>query len=274
MMNRLDRSIPLPLYHQLKLELLRDMREHGLVAGDRLPTEAEIEARYDVSRSTIRQALSQLVAEGLVQRIQGKGTFVADRTIVHAPLLMSFTENMTAQGYVPTRRIVRMDRRLPDTEIAARLGAEDGVACTYLLRTLLADEETVGVAETWLPGDLIGDDELDVGVLETSSLYDVLQRPPISLDLYHGTETIRAQGAGAEAAALLGVNAYSPVLVVERVTRNSGDRVVESTRTVFAAERYEYVVEMDRPGETGRAETVDRHPRGPRTSAPEAAPQP
>lgn len=246
-MNLPDRSIPLPLYHQLKQELLREVRDRGLVAGDRLPTEAEIEQRYEVSRSTIRQALSQLVSEGVVQRIQGKGTFVAEKTIVHVPLLTSFTENMKAQGFAPTRKIVRMERRVPDTEVASRLGTE-GTACQYLLRTLLADGEPVGVSETWLPGDLLDDGQLDVRVLEEGSLYDLLQRPPIGLELDHGAETIRARRAGDEAAELLGLPADSPVLVVDRVTRSSDDRVVESTRMVFAADRYEYAVEMERPG--------------------------
>ena len=249
MTNLPDRSIPLPLYHQLKRELLRDVRERGLVAGDRLPTEAEIEKRYEVSRSTIRQALSQLVTEGFVTRIQGKGTFVADKTIVHVPLLTSFTENMKAQGFVPTRKIVRMERRVPDSDVAARLEMDGDLECHYLLRTLLADGEPVGVSETWLPGDLLGDVELDVRVLEEGSLYDVLQRPPIGLELHHGAERIRARRAGFQSAELLGLSADAPVLVVDRVTRSSDDRVVESTRMVFAADRYEYAVEVERPGE-------------------------
>jgi GntR family transcriptional regulator len=247
-MNNLpDRSVPAPLYHQVKQALLREISDRGLVAGDRLPTEAEIEERYRVSRSPIRQALNELVVEGVIERVQGRGTFVAQKTIVHVPQLTSFTENMRAQGFVPTRRVVKMERRRPDTDVAARLGAPQDAECHYLLRTLLADGEPVGVSETWLPEDLLGEVELDVAVLEAGSLYDFLQRPPIELELHHGAETIRARKADPQVAGLLGISSDDPVLVVDRLTRSGDDHVVESTRMVFAADRYEYAVEVDRP---------------------------
>lgn len=228
--------------------MLLEIRNRALVPGDRLPTEAEIEERYGVSRSPIRQALNELVVEGVVERVQGRGTFVAPKKIVHLPKLTSFTENMRAQGFEPTRRVVRLERRFPDTEVAASLRTLEGVECHYLMRTLLADGVAVGASETWLPADIIGDVEFDVSVLEENSLYDFLQRPPIALDLDHGAETIRARRAGPQAAGLLGIGAEDPVLVVDRLTRRSDDRIVESTRMVFAADRYEYAVEVDRPG--------------------------
>jgi GntR family transcriptional regulator len=246
MMSQLDRDVPTPLYYQLKQALLAYIREHGLKSGDRLPSEAAIERDYQVSRSTIRQALNELAVEGQVRRIHGKGTFVAERRIVHIPFLTSFTENMRAQGYTPTRRVEAMNETMAPPDIAECLEIEDGTSCLYLLRTLLADGQPVGVAETWLPMDVLGDSVLDAGQLEAESLYTLLQRPPIGLYLHHGLEVVRSRRAEPQTAALLRLATGDPVLAIERMSRTPEERVVELTRLVFAADRYEYRVQTTR----------------------------
>jgi GntR family transcriptional regulator len=248
MMSSLDRDVPTPLYYQLKQALLADIRERGLKSGDRLPSEAAIEQNYHVSRSTIRQALNELTVEGQVRRIHGKGTFVAERRIVHIPFLTSFTENMRAQGYTPTRRVESMNEIKAPPEIAESLELEDGTSCLYLRRTLLADGRPVGVAETWLPMDVLGNQVLDAKQLEAGSLYELLQRPPISLQLHHGHEVVRSRRADPLTATLLRLATGDPVLAVERMSRTPEERVVELTRMVFAADRYEYRVQTTRPG--------------------------
>lgn len=250
MMNLVDRSAPLPLYHQLKQALMGEIRGDQLRPGDQLPTEAAIEERYGVSRSTIRQALNELVLEGHVERIQGKGTFVAPKRITHLPYLTSFSENMRSQGYTPSRRVVHRRTEDPPADVAAKLETEQPGECLYLQRTLFADGEPIGVADTWLPVQVLGGsaDALDVERLERFSLYGLLQAPPIELDLHHGVELITPAVADAEHARLLEMPEGTPVLVVDRVSRDAAERVVESTRMVFDGNRYAYRVEMSRPG--------------------------
>lgn len=246
-MSSLDRDGVTPLYYQLKQALLAHSREHGLKPGDRMPSEAAIERDYQVSRSTIRQALNELAVEGQVRRIHGKGTFVAERRIVHIPSLTSFTENMRAQGYTPTRRVESMNAIQAPAEVAEKLQIEEGASCLHLLRTLLADGQSVGVAETWLPMDVLGNHALDAKQLEAESLYSLLQRPPISLQLHHGHEVVRSRRAEPLTAELLHLATGDPVLAVERTSRTPEERVVELTRMVFAADRYEYRVQTTRP---------------------------
>lgn len=246
----LDRDGPLPLYFQLKQAILREIRRNGLAPGDRLPTEAVIEATYGVSRSTIRQALNELVAEGVVERIQGKGTFVATPKITHVPLLTSFTENMRNQGFVPSRRVLISETREAPAEIAAKLRLHDGTKrCRFLRRQLLADDQFVGVADTWLPVAVLGahDELFDPALLEQGSLYDLLQGPEIGLALHRGVETVTPLLADAELAALLACPEGSPVLVVDRLTYSPDERPVEATRMVFDGARYEYRVQMFKP---------------------------
>ena len=76
-MDRLDKESAVPLYEQLKLSLSKKIEEHVLQEGERLPSEAELCAEFDVSRITVRRAVDELVEEGVLERRQGKGTFVA-----------------------------------------------------------------------------------------------------------------------------------------------------------------------------------------------------
>ena len=246
-MTTVDRRQPLPLYAQLEQALLSHIAEHGLQPGDRLPTEAEIADTYAVSRATIRVALNRLVADGWVERVQGLGSFVARPRPTHRPMLTSFTDNMRAQGYRPQRRVL--------TSAVVRAGEEQRALfgprttnCQYLRRLLLADGRPVGIAETWLPHEVLAGraDLFAPERLATGSLYDLLQGPEIGLRLHRGVETIRAARAGEAESELLECPPNSPTLVVRRVTYTPSDRAVESTVMTFASDRYEYRVELIR----------------------------
>jgi GntR family transcriptional regulator len=246
----LDREAPMPLYFQLREALLREIRERGMKSGDRLPTESEIELSYRVSRATIRQALAELEDDGVIRRVQGLGTFVASTKIRHVPRLLSFSELARSQGFVPSHRMLSSEV-VPATEsVAGDLAVEPGAPARHLRRLLLADGKVVGLADTWLPHDLIAshDELFEEGRLGSGSLYELLQRPAVSLVLHHAEETISASVADEALAELLGCERGSPVLVVKRVTSTPEDRVVESTRLLFVSERYEYRVAMQPPG--------------------------
>ncbi|MGH2589630.1 MAG: GntR family transcriptional regulator [Actinomycetota bacterium] len=264
---RLDRDAPLPLYFQVRDALLDEMRERDLSPGDRLPTEADLERRYGVSRATIRQALAELESEGRVKRIQGKGTFVAVPKIQHVPLLASFSELLRKQGYDPSHRILESRTLEAPPTVADDLGVEDGTPCRFLRRLLLADGRVVGVSDTWLSRDAIRGHEhlFESERLATGSLYELLQGPAIGLALRGAIETITAATADETMAGLLACTPGSPVLTVKRVTSERQGRPVESTRLVFSGERYEYRVELFPPG-PGASWTSQRAIRSAATS--------
>jgi len=245
----LDRTAPMPLYFQLREALLREIHDRGMRTGDRLPTESEIERTYGVSRATIRQALAELEAEGVVRRVQGLGTFVASPKIRHVPRLQSFSELARSQGFRPSHRMLSSVAAPAPEDVAGDLDVEPGADARHLVRLLLADDQVVGLAETWLPHDLIADNEalFEAGALSTGSLYERLQGPPVSLVLHRAEETISASVADTSLATQLECEPGSPVLVVKRVSWTADDRVVESTRLLFVSERYEYRVSMQPP---------------------------
>lgn len=249
----LDREAPLPLYFQLREALLREIHDRGLRPGDRLPTETELERRYRVSRSTIRQALNDLAAEGVVKRIQGKGTFVGTPRIQHVPVLTSFTELLRSQGYAPSHRLLASSTVGAPEEVASDLGLEEGAPCRFLRRLFLADGNPVGLAETWLPREVLGpgDELFEHGALEDGSLYELLEGE-VGLALHRAIETVNPSVADARDGGLLRCPPGSPVLLIRRISFDRDERPVESTRLVFAGDRYEYRVEMYRPGPGGR----------------------
>jgi GntR family transcriptional regulator len=245
----LDREAPLPLYFQLREAIVREIHGQGLTPGDRLPTELELERRYRVSRSTIRQALNELEADGVIRRIQGKGTFVEAPRIQHVPVLTSFSELLKSQGYSPSHRLLASSVVPAPAEVAEGLRIEESASCRYLRRVFLADGDPVGVADTWLPRALLGDHDalFENGEIEEGSLYEILQREPLELVLHRAVETINPGLAEQADAELLRHEPGSPLLVIKRITFTPDDRAVEWTRLLFAGDRYEYRVEMQRP---------------------------
>jgi GntR family transcriptional regulator len=162
---------------------------------------------------------------------------------------MSFTELLRSQGYEPSHRVLASQPVNAPTDVASDLGVAEGTPCRYLRRLLLADGEPVGVSQTWLPSEVLGGHEglLDPEGLGGGSLYALLQEPPVGLALHRAVETVNPAAADPDAASLLGIEPGSPVLVLKRITFDPDERPVESTRLVFAGDRYEYRVELYRP---------------------------
>lgn len=247
-----------PLYHQLKRALLEQVDQDGLLPGDRFPSEAEIEAKYRVSRSTVRQAVQHLVLEGRLQRIQGKGTFLADVGLIHTTFLTSFTENMQEQGHEPSREVLEVETQPMPPRVARELGLAEGsdrLDALYLLRVLLVDGQPVGLAETWLPLSTLGErvDVLTRENLTDSSLYALL-RTEVGLELRDGRETVYVLAADSRISAALNCAHGAPMLAVDRTTFGREGEPVEFTHLTFDGARYRYRSSLDdRPQDANRS---------------------
>ncbi len=252
-----DREAAEPLHVQLRRALLADVKKRGLTVGDQLPSEPEIAAIYQVSRTTIRQSLNSLVTDGVVHRIQGKGTFLADPPtavprLTSSGALTSFSRNLLAQGHVPSVRTLT-SRRDPSPRPGTVGHADDGYEgeCRYLLRLLLADGRPICLQETWIPLAAIDgrDESLAADVLAGGSLYDALTAPPLELALHHGVETVSVGRADALCAELIECADGDPVLHAQRLAHLHDSTLAEYTRMRFHADRYSYRVEMGALGD-------------------------
>lgn len=232
---------PVPLHHQVYLDLRGaiDGGEYG--AGDRLPPERELATSYGCSLITIRRALDELSREGRVQRQRGRGTFVLaprlDRDIAEA---MSFTEEMQRRGLDPETRLIAARPEAATESVAAALGLEPGSPTLYLERLRLAGGEPLLLEMVHLPAErfpgLLASD------LEHNSLYDILTER-------YGTPVVRAREAlepvllPAREARLLGLEPRSLALLVEGIAFTGDDTPVEFGRTYVRGDRTRYYVE-------------------------------
>jgi GntR family transcriptional regulator len=232
----LNRASKLPLYQQLYETLRRDIRDGRWRPGDMIPTEPELMERYQVSRTTVRQTLDMLANVSLIQRQQGRGTFVAHPTVEQALVrIISFTDDMEGRGIEPGTVVLASSLVPAPEDIAERLEIEPQDELAYLKRLRLADGDPMSVEESHLvhrfcPGILDGD-------YASSSLRQALaERHGILWS--RAKQTIRAIAAPADLAQTLSIEAEAPMLYVERVSYSRENLPVEFLRIFYRADRY------------------------------------
>lgn len=240
----IDRSSALPFYHQLKQILLADLRDRELAPGDRLPGDHDLCATYDVSRTVVRQALSELETEGVIERVKGRGTFVAPQRIPEH-LVQSLTglfEDVAARGSLLRSEVRRLETVPADERIAALLELEPGTSVIVLERLRFVDDEPWVLVTTYLPyalaPGLLGDD------LTNSSLYALLESR-YGIRLTHGQRAVEAAVASDDLASALAISPGAPVLVL-RSTSHSGERPVEVFVAYHRGDRSRFEVTLQR----------------------------
>ena len=142
------RTARVPKYYRLKRHLL-DMTE-TMPPGTPVPPERTLAAEFDTSRTTVRQALQELVVEGRLERIQGKGTFVAKPKVSQALQLTSYTEDMRAQGLEPTSQLLDIGYVTADDTLAGLLDITTGGRVLRIERLRLASGEPMAIETTHL----------------------------------------------------------------------------------------------------------------------------
>jgi GntR family transcriptional regulator len=223
-----------PRYRRIE-QVLRE-RIASLRPGDRLPSDAELQAEFGVSRMTARNAMQRLTDEGLVAREPGRGSFVAEPpTHRRSDRLMTFTQEMRRRGLVPTSQLLQRGLRPADEAEAAALGLPVG-RCADGRPIALETAVLVGAtASVVLDGDL-----------EHGSLHELLGRAGFALR--RGSGTIEAAAATTDDAERLGVELGAPMLVERRVIADAHGRRIEATESRYPADRYALDVRFEVEG--------------------------
>ena len=238
----LDKNLPVPLYHQLKTILLKEIQSGRWKADDRLPTESELEQTYAVSKITVRQALKELADSGYVRREQGRGTFVARLQLKQGPrALNSFTEEMRRHGLRSGSRILRSDVVPADAVTAEKLGIPCDTRVFLLKRLRLADGKPMGIQTAFLPLALVPG--MPEESLENASLYHILQSK-YGLQPAYAHEEHSAVLVEGEAASLLRVRPGSPGLAAERITCLSDGHPIEFVSAIMRGDRYRIILDL------------------------------
>ncbi|MCH8571623.1 GntR family transcriptional regulator [Nesterenkonia sp. AY15] len=228
------REFAAPKYYRVKEELRRLAREAGPEAS--LPTERTLAARYQTSRTTVRQAISELVAEGLLNRTQGKGTFVAPSRPTYVRQLTSFTQDAEAQHLKSTSDILGIDTVPADAYLAEQLRVPLGGELTRLERVRVINGEPLAHETAYLPGDLL---DLKQHLARNGSLYAIL-RNHYGTTIAEVEDTVMTVVAGPLEAHLLGIETGAPLLLTQRRGLDANGIPVEWTRSAFRGDRFQF----------------------------------
>ena len=237
-----SRAMREPKYWGLKRHLLDLLA--ALPPGSPIPTERSLAAEFDVSRTTVRQALADLTVEGRLLRVQGKGTFAAEPKVAQRLQLSSYTEDMRAQGREPSSKLIDISEIPAEGELTTLLGVRSGAKVLRMQRLRLADDEPMAIETTHLPlGRFRG---LRKYLQPGGSLYQVL-RERFDVEMGHAEETIETALAGPHEAEVLGADVGMPMLLLSRQTFDTEERPVEWVRSVYRGDRYKFVATLNRP---------------------------
>jgi GntR family transcriptional regulator len=233
-----DPHSPIPLYHQIYLDL-RQMIQRGVISpGDMLPPELDICQAYSVGRQTIRQAIARLVDEDQVERFAGRGTFVREQpNHIQFFLDRSFSQQMREMGRVPHSQLLSHGLGNVDQESVPALHTYQGKACLTLERLRLGDAEpichqTSTILSERCPG-IEGHD------FANQSLYEILATR-YNLPINRIDHVVRAVAADGYRADLLNIQEGTPLLFVATTSYLDDGEIIEHTASYYRADRYEY----------------------------------
>jgi len=227
-----------PLYQKLQQALREAIQNRVLAPDEALPPERYMAEEFGVSRITVRKALDGLVAEGLLTRRQGAGTFVASRVEKNFSKLSSFSEDMTSRGRTPRSEWLNRAEAAVTPEESMVLGLSPGSTVYRFHRIRFADNEPMALEYSTIAGFCLP----SVGAVD-ASLYDALAaagtRPVRAL------QRLRAVLFTAEQAGLLNVRPGAPGLLIERRGFLKDGRVVEFTQSYYRGDAYDFVAELN-----------------------------
>jgi GntR family transcriptional regulator len=206
----------------------------NLEPGEALPPERSLALKYGVSRSTVRQAITDMVAAGLVQRVHGSGTYPVDPKVQLPLRLASYTRDVSDQGLQPTSRVVSMRKIAADAPIAAALDVEEGHKVWRLERLRLTNGSPLAVECTHLSVARFPD--LNRLMKDNASLYRTLDES-YALTVTRAVQTIETAMATPEQYRLLEADSAAPVLILTRTTFDQKGLPIEYVLSTYRGDR-------------------------------------
>jgi len=230
-----------PLYKQVYNLLTERIVSGELKPSALLPSEQALAAELGVSQGTVRKALNQMVAENLLHRRQGKGTYVSEHTQESSLFRFFRFREPGGENLIPQTKLVSMRRRICSQQEQSQLNLSDGESVVEMHRIRSLEGEAVIVERIIQPLSVFPDIDLEPSI--PNSLYTLYQEK-FGISIVEVREELRAVGLPAESADSLGLNVGTPVLCVERASINIDGRVVEWSQALCKTEHFVYSVSL------------------------------
>jgi GntR family transcriptional regulator len=228
-----DKKSPIPAYFQLKNIILKKIQSGEYPVGSLIPSERDLGENFGISRMTVRQALNQLVLEGVLNREKGRGTFVS-RSKLEQKNIMSFSEAVRQKGLLPSAIVLHFGSEEADAEIAEALGLKGGEKVYVLKRLRLASQVPVGIEEDFIPQRYCpGLEKFDL----TASLYRLIKEE-YSYSVNFVDNIIEASRPAREERELLEMSGGIPVIRVTGVNYTESGIKLFYERAAYRSDEY------------------------------------
>lgn len=238
----IDRFNQEKLYIQLTRIFLEEIRSGKWQLDQRIPSEEELCKKYDVSKITVRQAVNNLVSDGCVMKLQGKGTFVVSvLPVVGLAMKTQLTEEMFGKEVKFEKKVLFKGVKEPSPEIRSYLRTTDKIY--HFLCRRMVNGNPAYLDESFIPYQMLPEiEELDI---IHNSLYSVLQDKAVK-KIFRVVQTIEIMQAGGYPAQYLDLDEGVPVLAVHRLLFSSDNTPVGYTRFLGRSDRYKFQTEFER----------------------------
>jgi GntR family transcriptional regulator len=239
-----DRESRIPLYHQLKTWIISQIESGELDPGSQVPPEMTLCSSLGLSRTTVREALNQLVADGWLYRVHGVGTFVKDCQVEPsmAQRLTSFAEDMQEQHIPYASTLLSRDRAPAPLDLAACLQIAPGTQVVHLERLGSTQGEPLVLADTYIPCERC--QELMERDLTDQSLYKVLEEA-CGLVVARARRTLQPASATPYEAEKLHIYPGDPIHLMKSISYIASGRPVEYSRLRFRGDRSRFVFTLN-----------------------------
>ena len=243
-MKSIDRVSGIPLYLQIRNIIHQEILAGKLVAGQQIPSEEDLAKVFNVSRMTVRHGLGELLANGILFKQHGVGTFVAQTHVeANYTRLTSFTGDAIDQGKTPASILLGIERSSAKGNIGRSLELSPGDEIICLKRLRLADGQPVAIQQSYVPESICPPD-LESYDWTHQSLFELLEmngHNPV-----RAVETISAVNVKDGDARLLGLQVGDPLVYIERVTYDLKGQPMEFVRMYNHPNRYKCIIQLHR----------------------------
>lgn len=240
---RLDKSVPIPLYFQLK-ELIMDEIKSGNYPNDTLiPTEKDLSESFLISRTTVRQAITELVQEGWLYRVKSKGTFISAPKISQDFIqkLETFDEQIIRSGMVPSTEILSLGVLKADKQVSDHLKLSEGYEVICLSRRRFANDEPIVLVQTYVN---IEEKELFLQHdFQLESLYKILSRDKAT-QIFRIQRFVEAAEADSNDAKYLNIKRGKPIQLFNSVGFNVYGKPIEYSIARYRGDRNRFEVNV------------------------------
>lgn len=242
-MTNISSDARLPLYQRLRDHLAERITSHAWRPGDVIPSEAELAANHGLSVGTVRKAIDSLVAEGFLERQQGRGTYVR-RARFNSSLFRFFRfQSESGERPIPQSRILRRKEMPAPSAVASALRIAPGEPVINLSRLRLIDDTPLLAEEIWLPTSRFAA-ILDIAMRDFSELLYPLYEARCGQVVVSADEVLTVETANAMQARLLRLATAAPLIVIERLAFDLERRPIEWRRSRGPADRFRYHAEI------------------------------